>query len=182
MIRDIASIESSFGTLSTSFRKLPVAAPAAGTWIDLSMISGFPVPNYYASSPLEARYMAYSRQKGIPHGQAYSEKYLSESHLIATNTQWANTTLILCDYLLYYPFIDEGITDEQFTDNVETLPRFTDGNGVMMMLVSLGGRAGGQTLRVKYTNQDGVSGRVTPLIMGNNGSTINGTIMNTTGT
>lgn len=168
--------------LFTSFRKLPVVAPAGGVWIDLSMSPGFPVPNYYASNPLESKYMSYSRQKGIPHGQAYSSKYLYESTLMGTNTQWANTTFIMCDYLLYYPFVDEGITDEQVMNNLESLTRYTDGKGVMMVAVSLGGRIGGKTFQVTYTNQDGVSGRVTPLIMGNNASTVNGSLMNTSGT
>lgn len=170
--------------LHTTWRKQPNQAPPISTWFDLSMSAGYPIPNYYASNPLEARYMSYSRQKGIYHGHgAYQDKFIYESMVMSTGTtQWTNTPMILLDYLLYYPFLDEGSTDEQFMDNTETLPRFIDGQGVQMMAVSLGGRAGGQTMVVNYTNQDGVSGRQTPLIRGNNVSNINGTMMNTTGT
>lgn len=170
--------------LHTAWRKQPNQASPTGTWFDLSMSAGYPIPNYYASSPLEARYMSYSRQKGIYHGHgAYLNKFIYESMVMSTGTnQWTNTPMVLLDYLLYYPFLDEGSTDEQFMDNVETLPRYSNGENVQMMAVSLGGRVGGQTMIINYTNQDGVSGRQTPLIMGNNVSNINGTMMNTTGT
>lgn len=169
--------------LHTTFRKLPIAAPASGTWFDLSMAAGYPIPNYYASIPLESKYMSYSRQKGIFHGHGnYNDKRLFESMVMGTNTQWRNTPMIMLDYLMYYPFIDEGDSEVQFMDNVESLPRYVDGKGVRMMAVSLGSRSGGQTLQITYTNQDGVSGRVTPLIMGNNTSAVNGSLMNTSGT
>lgn len=169
--------------LHTTFRKLPIAAPAAGTWFDLSMASGYPVPNYYASIPLESKYMSYSRQKGVFHGHGnYNDKRLFESMVMGTNVQWRNTPMIMLDYLMYYPFIDEGDSEVQFMDNVESLSRYVDGKGVQMMAVSLGSRSGGKTFQITYTNQDGVAGRITPPIMGNNTSTINGSLMNTSGT
>ena len=176
-------VNDSQSLLHTTFRKIPVAAPTAGTWLDLSMTSGYPVPNFYASSPLESRYMSYSRQKGIFHGHGnYNDKRLFETMIMGTATQWFNTPIIMLDYLMYYPFIDEGDNQEQFMDNTESLTRHTDGKGVKMMAVSLGSRIGGQTMQITYTNQDGVGGRVTPLIMGNSTSTVNGSLMNTTGT
>jgi hypothetical protein len=115
------------------------------------------------------------------HGH-YNEKYLYESMIMATGTgQWGNTPMILMDYLLYYPFIDEGSTDKQMMDNTESLPRYQNDKNIQMMAVSLGGRIGGQTMQIEYVNQDGVSGRITPLIMGNNSSNTNGTLMNTSG-
>ena len=184
MFRNISELVSdSQSLLHTTFRKLPVAAPAAGTWFDLSMTSGYPVPNHYASNPLESRYMSYSRQKGIFHGHGnYKDKRLFESMVMGTVTQWQNTPMIMLDYLMYYPFVDEGDSEVQLMGNIESLPRYTDGRGVQMMAVSLGSRLGGRTLKITYTNQDGVSDRVTPLIMGNNTSTVNGSLMNTTGT
>lgn len=32
--------------------------------------------------------------------------------------------MILLDYLMYYPLIDEGTTDEQFMTNTIPLPRY----------------------------------------------------------
>lgn len=75
--------------------------------------------------------------------------------------------IILCDYLLYYPTIEDGNTDSQVMDNTVTLPRYTDGKGVMMMAVTISSRTGGQQFNVTYTNQDGVAGRVTPNVTQN---------------
>lgn len=35
--------------------------------------------------------------------------------------------LLLCDFLLYYPSVDDSVTDPQILDNTITLPRYTDG-------------------------------------------------------
>jgi hypothetical protein len=67
---------------------------------------------------------------------------------------------MICDYLLYYPTVEEGTTDEQVMTNTQTLPRYTDGAGVQMMAVTISARTGGQSFTVNYTNQDGVAGRV----------------------
>jgi hypothetical protein len=90
---------------------------------------------------------------------------------------------ILCDYLLYYPTIDDGTTDEQLMDNTVTLSRYTTGKGVRMIAVTTGARTGGQTFTVKYTNQDGVTGRISQVVTQNT-STLIGTITtsNTTAT
>lgn len=184
MIRNLAQICSSeVCSLSTFIRKNLSVSIAAGAWVDLSMSPGFPIPNYYASTPLEARDMAYSKQKGINHGQSYNEKYLFDSLLLATGTtQMQNVTYILCDYLLYYPFLDEGSMEEQIMGNSSSsLTRYVSGDGVQLMAISQGTRVGGQTFQVKYTNQAGVSGRVTPLIYGNNISITNGTVMSSSG-
>ena len=45
-------------------------------------------------------------------------------------------SIILADYLLYYPTIVDGNTDPQVMNNTVTLPRYTDGKGVMMMAVT----------------------------------------------
>jgi hypothetical protein len=84
--------------------------------------------------------------------------------------------MMLCDYLLYYPFIDEGSTDEQALDNTATLPRYTDGAGVQVMAVSVAGRTGGQSFSINYTNSDGVSGRVSQTVIQNSVS-VNGSIV-----
>lgn len=82
-----------------------------------------------------------------------------------TNTSPINA--VLMDYLLYYPSIDDGTLDEQVMDNTVTLPRYTDGEGVQMMAVTTGLRTGGQSFSVKYTNQDGVTGKVSPTVIQN---------------
>lgn len=68
--------------------------------------------------------------------------------------------LILLDYLGFYPFIDESVTDKQFTDNTVTLPRYADGDGVQIMPVVVAGQTGGGCSSA-YTNEHGESGRIT---------------------
>jgi hypothetical protein len=77
---------------------------------------------------------------------------------------------------MYYPFIDEGSTDEQALDNTSTLPRYTDGDGVQVMAVSVAGRTGGQSFFINYTNSDGVSGRISQTVIQNSVS-VNGSIV-----
>lgn len=72
----------------------------------------------------------------------------------------------MCDYLLYYPSIDDSDTDPQVLDNTVTLPRYTDGKGVQMMAVSLASRTGGATVTISYTNSDGVAGRTATFVQG----------------
>jgi hypothetical protein len=91
--------------------------------------------------------------------------------------------MVLCDYLLYYPFIDEGVTDPQTMDagvaSPAALTRYTDGVGVQMMAVVVAGHVGSPvtTFAVTYTNQAGVAGRVTPSVKINPGMFVNGTIL-----
>jgi len=62
--------------------------------------------------------------------------------------------LILCDYLLYYPSVDDSISDTQILDNTVTLPRYTDGKGVQVIAVTVAGRTGGQSFYFTYTNSE----------------------------
>ena len=57
--------------------------------------------------------------------------------MMATVATALPMTLTLMDYLMYYPLIDEGTTDEQFMINTATLPRYETGDGVQMMAVSV---------------------------------------------
>jgi hypothetical protein len=47
------------------------------------------------------------------------------------------------------------------------LPRYTDGDGVRIMAVTLAARTGGCSFNVNYTNSLGVSGRITPNVIQN---------------
>ena len=89
------------------FRKLPSQATVAGDWVDLSMSSGTPVPNYYASSPLIAETL--ESHKGIFPGSpcAPSKRVLKKIVMSAgPSGNIFPSTWFLLDYLLYYPFID----------------------------------------------------------------------------
>lgn len=106
--------------------------------------------------------MSQSVDGGLYHGPPVPSTALHLHKLTALSlTAGANPLpMILCDYLLYYPFVDEGVFgEEQLMDNTVTLSRYTDGEGVQMMAVVVGGQLGGQTFQVNYTNSDGVAGR-----------------------
>lgn len=172
-IKDIVDSELEGRVRNYVWRKTPSQTTVIGVWFDLAMSPGMPTPKYwFDAAPLAAKAIAQSTDGGFYHGANVSpnEKYLRMITTRAHSTGTINASpinAILCDYLLYYPSIDDGTTNEQLMDNTVTLPRYSDGNGVMMMAVTTGARTGGQTFTVKYTNQDGVSDRVTPIITQN---------------
>jgi hypothetical protein len=144
----------------------------------MSMSPGNPSPQYYAAAPMVAVQMKQSTDGGIFHGGAVSTstKHLRQICLTSNSATGLPLPFILCDYLMFYPFVDEGSTDEQFMTNSVTLPRWTDGKGVQVMAVSVAGRTGGQTFRINYTNSDGVAGRISQTVIQNTATAI-GTIV-----
>lgn len=168
------------------WRKTPSQATTSGIWFDLSMSPGMPVPKYwFDAAPLTARQITQSSDGGFYHGQnvSPSEKYLRKVTTMANAATALPMNAILCDYLLYYPTVDDGTTDEQLMDNTTTLSRYTTGKGIRMIAVTTGARTGGQTFTVKYTNQDGVTGRVSQVVKQNTATTLGSiTTSNTTAT
>jgi len=163
-----------------SWRKNPSQVTGAGFWFDLSMSPGNPAPKYWFDAPpLIAKTIAQSTDGGLFHGANVSpaDKYLRLITCGATAATALPLTLYLCDYLLYYPSIDDSVTDPQVLDNTVTLPRYTDGKGVQILAVSVAGRSGTQDFTVSYTNSDGVAGRTTVRATQNSSSAI-GTIQN----
>lgn len=162
----------------STFRKAPVQTTTQGLWFDLSMSPGNPAPQYYAASPLTSVQLKYSTDGGLFHGPAIvgGSKHLRQLCLTANSATGLPAPFILCDYLMFYPFIDEGTTDQQDLTNIVTLPRYTNGKGVQVMAVSVAGRTGGQTFRFTYTNQDGVGGRISQTVIQNTATAI-GTIV-----
>lgn len=156
-------------TWTSTWRKSPSQITTVGVWFDLSMSPGSPVPQYYAASPLAAVPMAYSDQQGMMHGRNVSPKtkHLSSMTVMAVVATGLPMPMMVCDYLLFYPFIDEGTTDPQTLDNTASLPRYADGVGVQMMAISVAGRTGGQSFQVSYTNSAGVAGRTSATVVQN---------------
>lgn len=142
----------------SSYRKVPTQANTVGNWMDLSMASGSPVPNYYASAPLVAATL--DAKEGIFHGpdMAPSKKFLRSFSIMSSSTNAAASMWYLLDYALYYPFVDmDAVGEEQVMDNTTALPRYTDGAGVRMMMVNVSPSVGGGQFTVSYVNQDGVT-------------------------
>ena len=139
---------------SASVRKVPADASTARRWVDLSRAAGNPKPNYYASSPLVAAVL--DGIDGINHG---TDKSPQTMHLaewaLATPTAGLVGTYQLLDYCLYYPFVDLDDLDVQTMTNTVTLPRYTDGDGVMAMVVCSNNTIGGGSFTFDYVNQNG---------------------------
>lgn len=163
----------------STWRKAPTQTTAAGIWFDLSMSPGNPVPNYYASSPNIAAQLS-AADGGIYHGQpvAPARKYVQRVTAFSVTAAANPLYMRLCDYLLYYPFVDMGVTDYQPLGNTVAINRYTDGVGVQIMAVVVAGQTGGTQFNVTYTNQAGVAGRVTPNVTCNT-QTSTGTIVST---
>lgn len=171
-------------TCFATWRKTPTQTTGAGIWFDLSMSPGNPVPNYYAASPGIAVALAQSTDGGLYHGanvgQLGASKYLKSLTALTTTATAVPLPLLLCDYLMYYPFVDMSVTDYQPLTTGITLPRYPTGAGVQIMAVEVAGQSGtgNPQFQVRYTNQDGVAGQLTRAVACNT-QVVNGTLINT---
>jgi hypothetical protein len=142
----------------------------AGVWYDLTGSAGNPkAKQWFDASPLVAQQIKQSTDGGIYHGANVStyDKFLRSLRVSCASATPLPMTLTLCDYLLYYPSVEDGVTDPQVMDNTLTLPRYADGVGVQMMAVTISSRTGGQSFTVSYTNSAGTAGRTTPSVVQN---------------
>jgi hypothetical protein len=164
--------------LYASWRKQPTQTTGAGVWFDLSMSPGNPAPNYYIGSPGVFTPMAQSTDGGLRHGGNVSpaKKFIRKALAQCATAAATPLPMKLCDYLGFYGFIDESVTDVQTLDNTLSITRYTDGSGVQLMPVVVAGHTGGQPFTVSYTNQNGVAGRTTQsVVMGT--QLVNGTVL-----
>jgi hypothetical protein len=154
----------------TGFRKaVSAAATTTSGWIDYSYFPGTPTANFYASSPLTAARMATDDPLNpipgiyVPKVDAGQTQHLLHLTLMtqasgATSTANARQSIYLCDYLLYYPFVDtDAVGEVQAMTNVQTIPRYAHGQ-VIAIAQSAAVTVGQFTMT--YTNQDGTPGRV----------------------
>ena len=161
-VAQLAAADAAGRTHACSLRKVPSQASVAGGWADLSMAAGNPKPQYYAATPLAAAVL--DGFDGIFHGDAKTpaSKHLTAIGLV-TPTAAMVGRYILCDYLMFYPFVDGDSLDIQVMDNTVTLPRYTDGDGVMVMAVASAPTTGGGAFTFDYVDQAGVA-RTSPVI------------------
>lgn len=177
-VQQVVDAEISGAVRRYMWRKVPSQVTTAGLWFDLSLSPGNPVPKYwFDATPLTAKGIFQSTDGGIWHGPNTSPKqqYLRMTTAMSNSATGLPLPLILCDYLLYYPSVDDSVLDPQPLDNTVTLPRYTDGKGVQVIAVTVAGRTGGQSFFFEYTNSDGVGGRISQTVQQNAVSSI-GTI------
>jgi len=166
--RNVAQLHEAYNSGASrvySWRKSMIQTTGAGFWFDMSMSPGNPSPQYYASSPLISKSLSQSGEGGLFHGAnvAPFKKVLRVMQAQTTASSFVPSSMKLLDYLLFYPFIDMSESSAQTLTNSISLPRYSDGKGVQIMpiIVAAGSGGGGITFICEYTNQDGVSGRVT---------------------
>ena len=177
-IGQVVDAELNGSTRNYIWRKTPSQTTITGLWVDTSVSPGMPPPQYYIGAILTATQLKQSVDGGLYHGPSVSpsEKFLRGITTQANVTTALPMNVILCDYLLFYPFIDEGTVDQQDMINVATLPRYTDGKGVQVMAIQTNAGTGGQQFFFTYTNSDGVSGRVSRTVTMNT-STVVGNVI-----
>lgn len=105
-------------------------------------------------------------------------KHLRRVMAMTVTTTAVPLPCILCDYLMYYPFVDMSTTDAQPMTQVDTIPRYADGAGVQIMAVLVASQIGGTSFFVTYTNSAGETGRTSATVTCNT-QTVNGTIVST---
>lgn len=145
------------------FHKTSGPTPAAGNWIDLSMGAGIPKYNAYVGGQNVATPLIGSGNDGVFIGANPSsgqKRYINTIMTQATSNSFAPGCVLMMDYLLHYPLTDGDSTDQQDMDNTLTLPRYVTGDDVQCMAVCTTPMTANAICTVSYTNQNGVSNRV----------------------
>jgi hypothetical protein len=166
---------------SSYLRTSTPAVGVTGRWVDISVGAGQPVYNAYAGTPLAAEPLTnFNGNRAVYTGPLPGAGKTKHLHTLTVDTTTSITgTFALCDYLLYYPFIDTDSTDVQTLNNTQTLPRYTDGDGVQCFVVvqaPTNGAGFNGLCTVEYTNSAGVTGRTTTFAL--IGSAVVGAIIN----
>ena len=136
----------------------------AGFFVDMNQTSGVPKYNAFAGTQFAFTPLEGSGNGGIYTGANIpgSSKHLASLQVVNPNTG-ANTVapdhLILSDYLGFYPLIDGDDIDQQILDNTASLPRYTSGVGVRIVLIVQAPMIATAPITITYTNSDGVTGR-----------------------
>lgn len=144
------------------FKPTVPAHVTAGNFIDLNQSAGQPKYNPFAGSELTATALFGAGNSGIYPGNfiSGSTKHLLRWSIENLTVSAGSTDFVyLNDYLMFYPLIDCDNTDQQDMINVEVLPRYSDGQGVRIVLIASAPMALTAPVTISYTNSLGVSGR-----------------------
>ena len=154
-------------------------------WADPSYASG--QPPYDARVGTAATFTPAIAQRNdavyFPGISAGMERYLVEAQAWSNQATYNGPiSMQLFDLVGYYPLIDGDSTDAQECDNTLTLPRYSDGAGVRMVIVNHIAPALNDGLTtINYTNSDGVEKSVTVDIPNNGQNLVCSGCRNSTG-
>jgi hypothetical protein len=127
-------------------------------WEDFSVGAGTPTYQPYAAEPLVFSPQTNTANKYIYTGPTIpstQQKYLFSWQFYSTAT--TILSMILLDVMGFYGAIDGDSTDVQTFDNTLTLPRYTSGEGVQMLLISQAPSTANAVATVNYTNNNNTS-------------------------
>lgn len=134
-------------------------------WCDPTFSSG--QPPYDARVGVTLQFTPCVAQKNdaiwFPSVQAGMDRHLASMTMWSSQTTYNGPASVYAfDLLGYYPMIDGDSTDEQTMDNTASLPRYTDGDGVQMVIVNhiVPAVQTCQTI-INYTDHAGVDRSVT---------------------
>jgi hypothetical protein len=184
-IKEIVDAYNAGKNVYATFRKVPAVATTLGAWFDMSMSPGNPKANFYVApqttaATLDGNYGLFHFGAGRVTTDGY--KFLHKIQLYSASASFSPAKFLICDYLLFYPLVDMDSTDLQLLTNfaddptVPSLPRYKDGMGVKAFLVATNPYVGGARFQLTYTNEYGVSGRLSQWNLTNTLTTI-GTIV-----
>lgn len=131
------------------------ATSAAGRWHSMFTWNGIPTAGSYTGTAGVATVLNSSSTGALDIGTAVSPdtRHLLSTQVVTPSTVITPATLILCDFLLYYPSC--VVTGSPTAlNNTATIPRYTDGVGVMAMIevqTALG--AASPALTLNYRDQ-----------------------------
>ena len=151
-------------------KQIGLAAYTAGRWYDTGFLYGYPTSETYPGTALNATLFSQTNNPGwMPTGGnvSPSQKVLANIEAFAQNTTSAPAWLLLVDQLMYYPLINLDTNLQQPLINNVSLPRYTNGNGVMMYFNVTAGTTGATATAIhptgfNYTSSYGTPGRVIP--------------------
>jgi len=148
---------------SQHYYKAGVVGQTLGVTSDLSGNSGIPVLNPYAATPLAFTPQSHDRNKFVftgPTPPAGQSKYIMTWEM-RHNSTTARATFTLCDLLGFYAAIDSDSIDLQTMDNTLTLPRYTSGEGVQIVIQNSVATSGSNIATIEYVNHLGQTKTIT---------------------
>lgn len=150
---------------------LPTTAAVAGEWFCLARGGGNPPADAIYNTGATLSFIPVSVTTsnsgaitGLPGGTPSTTHIINASAFSAAATT-APAVLMLVDLLGYYRVTSVTIASTQSFSNISSLPRYSDGSGVMAFAWNTNATPMGAatpTLQIRYTNSDGVSNRLTP--------------------
>ena len=143
------------------FFKTTSPAGVAGRWYDAAVGAGIPVYQPYVGQQYEATLLIGESNRGIYTGPTPSAGQTKHLFALSAGTSTASVplTMLLADYLMFYPLIDMDSLDPQDMSNPVSISRYTSGEGVQAYLVVAAPMSSSGTVTVTYTNSEGTANR-----------------------